>query len=106
MQGSRSIHRVSPGTYKTRSGVAPETLCYVSDEIDGILRLAGSAEHEPVNIGNPVEFTMLECAKTVLEVTRSKVKIRFDPFPQDDPRQRRPDFTKARTLLGGSRQLT
>jgi dTDP-glucose 4,6-dehydratase len=53
-----------------------------------------------VNIGNPHEFTVLECARLVLQVTESKSVVRFEPLPQDDPRQRRPDITKARTLLG------
>jgi dTDP-glucose 4,6-dehydratase len=54
----------------------------------------------PVNIGNPVEFTILECAQAVLEVTGSKSELRFEPLPQDDPTRRQPDITKARTLLG------
>jgi dTDP-glucose 4,6-dehydratase len=53
-----------------------------------------------VNIGNPDEFTILECAKRVIVVTESKSQIRYDKLPQDDPKQRRPDITKARTLLG------
>ena len=81
-------------------GSQTRSFCYVSDEIDGILRLARSDEHLPTNIGNPSEFTILECAKKVLEVTGSMSKIRFEPLPQDDPKQRRPDITKARTLLG------
>jgi len=72
----------------------------VSDEIDGFMRLAKSNEPLPVNIGNPNEFTILECAQHVLKVTRSKSKIRYEPLPQDDPKQRRPDITKARALLG------
>ncbi len=81
-------------------GRQTRSFCYVSDEIDGIVRLANSDEHEPTNIGNPNEFTMLQCAEKVLEVTGAKSKIRFEPLPQDDPKQRRPDITKARTLLG------
>jgi len=54
----------------------------------------------PVNIGNPTEFTILECAKKVLAVTGSKSSIRYEPLPQDDPKQRRPDITRAKTLLG------
>jgi len=72
----------------------------VSDEIEGILRLAKSNEENPTNIGNPGEFTILECADLVLKVTASKSSIHFEPCPQDDPRQRRPDITKARTVLG------
>ena len=81
-------------------GQQTRSFCYVSDEIDGFLRLAKSDEHLPVNIGNPDEFTILECAKLVLKVTGSKSKIRYEPLPQDDPKQRRPDITKARQLLG------
>jgi dTDP-glucose 4,6-dehydratase len=64
------------------------------------MRLAKSKEHTPVNIGNPNEFTILECAQQVLKVTGSKSKIRHEPLPPDDPKQRRPDITKARRLLG------
>jgi dTDP-glucose 4,6-dehydratase len=81
-------------------GSQTRSFCYVSDEIDGILRLSRSTEHFPVNIGNPDEFTILECAKRVIAVTESKSQIRYDKLPQDDPKQRRPDITKARTLLG------
>ena len=82
------------------NGLQTRSFCYVSDEIDGFLRLAKSDEHLPVNIGNPNEFTMLECAQLVLKVTSSKSQIRYEPLPQDDPKQRRPDITKARRLLG------
>ena len=81
-------------------GTQTRSFCYVSDEIDGILRLAKSDEHFPVNIGNPDEFTIFECAQRVLEVTGSSSKIRYERLPQDDPKQRRPDIGKARTLLG------
>ena len=81
-------------------GSQTRSFCYVSDEIDGFLRLAKSDEHFPVNIGNPTEFTILECARKVLAVTGSKSKIRLEPLPEDDPKQRCPDITKARTLLG------
>ena len=80
-------------------GKQTRSFCYVSDEVDGIMRLARSDEHLPVNIGNPVEFTMLECAQQVLAVTGSKSKIKFEPLPQDDPRQRCPDISKASKLL-------
>jgi dTDP-glucose 4,6-dehydratase len=72
----------------------------VSDEIDGFVRLSKSDEHLPVNIGNPGEFTILECAQLVLKITGSQSRIRYEPLPQDDPKQRRPDITKARKLLG------
>jgi dTDP-glucose 4,6-dehydratase len=81
-------------------GRQTRSFCYVSDEVAGILALAKSEEHEPTNIGNPDEFTMLECAKVVLEVTGSKSRVRFEPLPQDDPKQRRPDISKAKRLLG------
>lgn len=81
-------------------GGQTRSFCYVSDEIEGILKLAWSSEQEPTNIGNPGEFTILECAREVLRVTNSKSGIKNLPLPQDDPKQRRPDITKARKLLG------
>ncbi|HKW17229.1 MAG TPA: UDP-glucuronic acid decarboxylase family protein [Terriglobales bacterium] len=81
-------------------GSQTRSFCYVSDEVEGILRLSKSNEHFPVNIGNPDEFTILECAQRVLAITNSDSKVRYENLPQDDPKQRRPDITKARTLLG------
>ncbi len=81
-------------------GNQTRSFCYVSDEIDGFLRLSKSDEHLPVNIGNPNEFTILECAQLVIQTVGSKSRIRYEPLPQDDPKQRRPDITKARQLLG------
>jgi dTDP-glucose 4,6-dehydratase len=81
-------------------GSQTRSFCYVSDEIDGIVRLARSPEHDPVNIGNPAEFTILECAHKVLAVTGSASKVQFEPLPTDDPKQRRPDIAKAKRLLG------
>jgi dTDP-glucose 4,6-dehydratase len=81
-------------------GRQTRSFCYVSDEIEGFIRLSKSSEHLPVNIGNPTEFTILECAQRVLAVTGSKSTIKYEPLPQDDPKQRCPDITKARTLLG------
>ena len=81
-------------------GKQTRSFCYVKDEIDGFLRLSKTDEHFPVNIGNPDEFTVLECAKRVIAVTGSKSKIRYEKLPQDDPKQRCPDITKARKLLG------
>ncbi len=81
-------------------GSQTRSFCYVSDEIEGFLRLAKSTEHMPVNIGNPVEFTILECARRVLALTGSNSKIKYEALPQDDPKQRCPDITRARTLLG------
>jgi dTDP-glucose 4,6-dehydratase len=82
------------------NGSQTRSFCYVSDEIDGFIRLGKSSEHLPVNIGNPNEFTILECAQHVIKVTGSKSKITYEPLPEDDPKQRRPDITKARRLLG------
>jgi dTDP-glucose 4,6-dehydratase len=81
-------------------GLQTRSFCYVSDEIAGILALFKSKEHRPVNIGNPVEFTILQCAQLVLEVTGSNSQVRFEPLPQDDPLQRCPDITKAKQILG------
>ena len=81
-------------------GDQTRSFCYVSDEIEGILRLSRSDEHLPVNIGNPAEWTILDCAKAVLRITGSKSPIVHRPLPQDDPTQRRPDISKARRLLG------
>ncbi len=81
-------------------GTQTRSFCYVSDEVEGILRLAWSDLHEPVNIGNPDEFTILECARLVLKLTGSKSSIAHEPLPEDDPRQRCPDIAKARQLLG------
>jgi dTDP-glucose 4,6-dehydratase len=81
-------------------GSQTRSFCYVSDEIEGILRLSRSDEHFPVNIGNPDEFTILECARRVIAITQSKSQIRYENLPQDDPKQRKPDITKAKTLLG------
>jgi len=80
-------------------GCQTRSFCYVSDEVDGILRLARSDEHAPVNIGNPSEFTILECAKRVLAVTGSHSRIKFEPLPEDDPKQRCPDISKAKRFL-------
>jgi dTDP-glucose 4,6-dehydratase len=81
-------------------GSQTRSFCYVRDEVDGILRLARSDEHLPVNIGNPTEFTILECAKKVIAVSGSRSEIKFEALPQDDPKQRRPDISKAKRLLG------
>jgi dTDP-glucose 4,6-dehydratase len=81
-------------------GSQTRSFCYVSDEVDGILRLARSAEHEPVNVGNPIEFTILECARQVIATTGSTSQIKFEALPQDDPKQRCPDISKAKRLLG------
>lgn len=81
-------------------GKQTRSFCYVSDEIDGIMRLSRSDEHLPVNIGNPQEWSVLECARTILKVTGSSSKIVHRPLPQDDPAQRQPDISKAHRILG------
>ena len=81
-------------------GSQTRSFCYVSDLIEGIVRLARSAEHEPVNLGNPIEWTIAECAQEVLAVTGSASQVRSLPLPVDDPTRRRPDITRARTMLG------
>ncbi|MGO9339684.1 MAG: UDP-glucuronic acid decarboxylase family protein [Terracidiphilus sp.] len=87
-------------------GSQTRSFCYVDDLIEGILRLSRSQEHLPVNIGNPNEFTILECAQAIIEATGSNSELRFEPLPEDDPARRRPDITKARTLLGWEPQIT
>ena len=81
-------------------GSQTRSFCFCSDLIEGILRLSRSDIHTPVNIGNPTEFTMLECAREVLAVTSSASSITYMPLPQDDPTRRKPDITLARTHLG------
>jgi dTDP-glucose 4,6-dehydratase len=81
-------------------GSQTRSFCYVADLVDGMVRLAASDEHAPVNIGNPDEFTILECAREVQALVGSSCEIVFQPLPQDDPTRRRPDITRARTLLG------
>ena len=81
-------------------GDQTRSFCYVSDEISGILGLSRTDEHMPVNVGNPCEWTILECAAAVLRVTGSKSRIVHRPLPQDDPLQRQPDISKAKRLFG------
>lgn len=80
-------------------GEQTRSFCYCSDLIEGIYRLMMSDFHEPVNIGNPQEITVMDFARRIIELTGSRSKIVFKPLPQDDPRQRRPDITRARKLL-------
>jgi dTDP-glucose 4,6-dehydratase len=81
-------------------GSQTRSFCYVEDEIRGLIALAESGYHNPVNIGNPDEFTLLELAQTVVEVTGSGSEIVFEALPTDDPQVRRPDITLAREILG------
>ena len=83
-------------------GTQTRSFCYVDDLIDGLVRLMGASDEVvgPVNIGNPIEFTILQLAKLVVELTESRARIVHRPLPQDDPRQRQPDISKANELLG------
>jgi UDP-glucuronate decarboxylase len=81
-------------------GSQTRSFCYVDDEVRGILALLDSDLVGPVNIGNPDEFTVRELAEMVLEVTGSSSEVVFEPLPVDDPAQRQPDITLARSALG------
>src|SRR3954463_14198862 len=81
-------------------GSQTRAFCYVDDLVRGIIALAESGEHHPVNIGNPHEFTLLELAEAVIEVTGARSEIVYEALPTDDPKQRRPDIARARDLLG------
>jgi dTDP-glucose 4,6-dehydratase len=81
-------------------GGQTRSFCYVDDLIRGLIALAESGEHDPVNVGNPDEFTLLELAETVISVTGSRSEIVFEALPTDDPKVRRPDISRARALLG------
>jgi len=81
-------------------GSQTRSFCYVSDEVEGIYRLFMSRESDPVNIGNPVEYTVRQLADVVLELTGARVPIEMKPLPVDDPKVRQPDITRARTILG------
>jgi dTDP-glucose 4,6-dehydratase len=96
------VHQALTGQPITVYGDGQQTrsFCYVSDLIEGIYRLMNSDEHEPVNIGNPQEITILEFAERIRQLLGSEVPIVFKPLPQDDPKQRCPDISKAKRLLG------
>jgi dTDP-glucose 4,6-dehydratase len=83
-------------------GSQTRSFCYVSDLIRGMIALAESGHHDPVNIGNPDEFTLLELAETVKELTESSSEIVYEALPTDDPKQRKPDIALAKELLGWS----
>ncbi len=82
------------------NGSQTRSFCYVSDLVEGIYRLLLSDEHEPVNMGNPAEITILQLAKEMLALTGSKSQIVFKPLPEDDPKIRQPDISKAKRILG------
>ena len=81
-------------------GSQTRSFCYVSDLIEGIIRLAQSGHHLPVNVGNPNEFSLLELAEAVIEVTGSRSEIVHEALPTDDPKVRQPDIGLAREVLG------
>ena len=80
-------------------GSQTRSFCYVSDLIDGIVRLSRCPTHEPVNLGNPAEMTVLEFARNILDMIETESKIEFRPLPEDDPKVRQPDITRAKKLL-------
>jgi len=81
-------------------GTQTRSFCFISDLVDGILRLMEADTHDPVNLGNPHEITIEQIARTIIDLVGSTSRIVYRPLPVDDPRQRRPDITRARTLLG------
>ncbi|MBD3881504.1 SDR family oxidoreductase [Phormidium tenue FACHB-886] len=81
-------------------GSQTRSFCYVSDLVEGLMRLMNGDHIGPVNLGNPGEYTILELAKTVQEMVNPDTEVRFEPLPQDDPRRRKPDITKAQSWLG------
>jgi dTDP-glucose 4,6-dehydratase len=81
-------------------GSQTRSFCYVDDEVEGIYRLFNKGDAQPTNVGNPVEFTVRQLAEMVVELTGTKASIVTEPLPQDDPKVRKPDITRARTMLG------
>lgn len=81
-------------------GSQTRSFCYVDDLVEGIFRLLMSDEIDPVNIGNPEEISLLQFAEEIIEITGTSVKIKFEPLPQDDPKVRQPDISKAKKVLG------
>jgi dTDP-glucose 4,6-dehydratase len=82
------------------TGQQTRSFCYVTDLVDGIIRLMESNINDPVNIGNPQEMTIEQIARMIIKLTGSKSKLVYRPLPEDDPKVRQPDITRARTLLG------
>jgi dTDP-glucose 4,6-dehydratase len=80
-------------------GTQTRSFCYVDDQVRGYIAMAESENHDPINIGNPDEFTLLELAEAVIEVTKSRSEIVYEALPVDDPQVRQPDITRARELL-------
>ena len=91
----------SPGACGTSSQPSfARSFCFVSDLVDGLYRLMLSGERYPVNLGNPAEMTILEFAQRIKELTKSNSEIIRKPLPEDDPKQRKPDISKAKSVLG------
>jgi dTDP-glucose 4,6-dehydratase len=88
------------------SGGQTRSFCYITDLVDGILRLMSSSENDPVNIGNPQEMSIEDMARLIITMTGSSSHIVFKPLPTDDPKVRRPDITRARTLLAWEPKVT
>jgi len=82
------------------SGSQTRSFCYVSDLVDGLIRLMNGSHTGPINLGNPEEYTILQLAQMIQQMVNPDADIRFEPLPQDDPRRRRPDISKAQQLLG------
>jgi dTDP-glucose 4,6-dehydratase len=82
------------------TGQQTRSFCYVTDLVDGIIRLMNSNVNDPVNIGNPQEMTIEQIARMIIKLTGSKSNLVYRPLPEDDPKVRQPDITRARTLLG------
>jgi dTDP-glucose 4,6-dehydratase len=86
-------------------GAQTRSFCYISDLVEGIYRLMLASVNAPINLGNPHEFTILELARLVIKLTGTKSKVVFKPLPQDDPRQRKPDISKAKKILRWSPKI-
>jgi dTDP-glucose 4,6-dehydratase len=87
-------------------GSQTRSLCYVSDLVDGVIRLMGSSANEPINIGNPQELTIEQIARTIIRLTGSPSRVVHRDLPVDDPKVRRPDITRATTILGWAPKVT
>src|SRR6185436_56629 len=87
-------------------GSQTRSFCYVSDLVDGIFRLLVTEFHDPVNLGNPDEVSILEFAREIMDLSGTQSKLVFKPLPQDDPKVRKPDITRARQLLGWEPKVT
>ncbi len=87
-------------------GCQTRSFCYIDDMVEGIIKLLFSRENDPVNLGNPDEFSVMDLAHLVLEITGSRSKIVYQPLPVDDPKVRQPDISKARQVLEWSPKVS